>query len=348
MLEKNNISNSILFNKIKNIKNVKNINQTPFSEKRLEFLSDVSKKILDSKICKKYPDLISLGFWLRKNNLKRISNEKLINVIGLGCIFHITPNNVPTNFFYSFTFGFLCGNSNLVKLPNINYDQVNILIKILNNVFNKKKYFDFKKCNIFFTYDSKNKNLTYQISTLIDARIIWGNDNSIIEIKKISENLIIKDIIFKNRYSLSIISSEKFKNLSKKLKNQLILNFYNDAYLFDQNACTSPHLIIWFGKKQELKKTKFEFYKILSKIVEEKYDFDEAMSLKKFEYLSDAIIKYPKKIKYVEFSKKLHVLEVTSVDENLYKYFNRFGIFLILKLLNLANYQINLIISFKH
>ena len=109
MSEKISEASSILFNKINKIKK---FDQIPFSTKRIEFLNEISIEILNSKICKKYTDLISLGFWLRKKNLKHICNEKLINVIGLGFIFHITPNNVPTNFFYSFTFGFLCGNSN--------------------------------------------------------------------------------------------------------------------------------------------------------------------------------------------------------------------------------------------
>ena len=32
-------------------------------------------------------------------------------------IFHITPSNIPTNFAYSFIFGLLTGNSNIVKVP---------------------------------------------------------------------------------------------------------------------------------------------------------------------------------------------------------------------------------------
>ncbi len=29
-------------------------------------------------------------------------------------------------------------------------------------------------------------------------------------------------------------------------------DFYNDAYLFDQNACSSPHLIVWIGTKETI------------------------------------------------------------------------------------------------
>ena len=38
---------------------------------------------------------------------------------------------------------------------------------------------------------------------------------------------------------------------------KLIRNFYNDTYLVDQNACTSPHLILWIGKSNLIAKKKF-------------------------------------------------------------------------------------------
>jgi hypothetical protein len=47
--------------------------------------------------------------------------------------------------------------------------------------------------------------------------------------------------------------------------------FYNDTYLFDQNACTSPHLINWIGSKEEVEKAKAIFWGELNKIIGQKY-----------------------------------------------------------------------------
>ena len=33
-----------------------------------------------------------------------------------------------------------------------------------------------------------------------------------------------------------------------KVLNNLISGFYNDTYLSDQGACSSPQLILWYGK----------------------------------------------------------------------------------------------------
>ena len=41
----------------------------------------------------------------------------------------MTPSNVPTNFCYSFAFGLLTGNANIVKV-HVNFPQVDIICKI--------------------------------------------------------------------------------------------------------------------------------------------------------------------------------------------------------------------------
>jgi hypothetical protein len=32
---------------------------------------------------------------------------------------------------------------------------------------------------------------------------------------------------------------------------QLAVNFFNDTYLMDQNACSSPHLVVWLGSETQ-------------------------------------------------------------------------------------------------
>ena len=59
--------------------------------------------------------------------------------IGLGSIFHITPSNVPLNFAYSFAFGLLTGNSNLVKLPSTDFKQTLLVCLSIKNLFREKK-----------------------------------------------------------------------------------------------------------------------------------------------------------------------------------------------------------------
>ena len=45
------------------------------------------------------------------------------------------------------------------------------------------------------------------------------------------------------------MNTDKILKLDDYRFNTLINNFYNDTYLVDQNACSSPHLILWQGKR---------------------------------------------------------------------------------------------------
>lgn len=66
-------------------------------------------------------------------------------------------------------------------------------------------------------------------------------------------------------------------------------NFYNDTYLTDQNACTSPRIVIWLGKHKE--EAKEIFWQNLHEVVKEKYVFQPIMGINKLtsSYLAAAI-----------------------------------------------------------
>ena len=75
----------------------------------------------------------------------------------------------------------------------------------------------------------------------------------------------------------------KCKN-NKKISNNdlenLVRKFYNDAFIFDQNACSSPHLVFWLGLNE--KSTRLKFWKKLSKIIEKRYIIPDKAAVDKF------------------------------------------------------------------
>ncbi len=73
-------------------------------------------------------------------------------------------------------------------------------------------------------------------------------------------------------------------------KLALALDFYNDTYLNDQNACTSPRLIVWVG--HQIEEAKEKFWELLYKLVEKKYSFQPIQGVNKLNsaYLVAAII----------------------------------------------------------
>ena len=126
------------------------------------FLGDLSELLFRDKKAKNFSDIITFAFWIRKSNLenieKKTSDENLR--IGIGSLLHITPTNVPINFCYSFVFGLLTGNSNIVKVPSIGFPQIEIICFHINNLLKLKKYKDLNNNNIFIKYNSENHEIS--------------------------------------------------------------------------------------------------------------------------------------------------------------------------------------------
>lgn len=113
----------------------------PFNEKVCDFLSDLSKDLNQYPSIKRYPDIATFSFWIRRNNINKFKDHFRSKEIrlGLGLLFHITPSNIPTNFAYSLVFGLITGNSNIIKVPARKFEQIDIICKSINKVLKKYK-----------------------------------------------------------------------------------------------------------------------------------------------------------------------------------------------------------------
>ena len=100
-----------------------------FSDMSIHFLDELSCTIRNSAESKIYADLMAFSFWCRKGSIKNFKRKyhNLNQRLGRGLVFHITPSNVPLNFGYSFNFGLLSGNSNIVKIPSKEFLQADYL-----------------------------------------------------------------------------------------------------------------------------------------------------------------------------------------------------------------------------
>ncbi len=78
-----------------------------------------------------------------------------------------------------------------------------------------------------------------------------GGDETIRNIRNLSTPERCVDIAFSDRYSFCVIETEAVLELDERELQLLAEHFYNDTYLMDQNACSSPHLVVWLGKLGE-------------------------------------------------------------------------------------------------
>lgn len=307
----------------------------PFDNSVCEFLDCFSKDLF--KISKKLnrPDIMSLAFWCRKNNLLKLKekyNKEKISK-GLGLIFHITPSNIPTNFAYSLIFGIVTGNNSIIKVPSKNFEEIKIICERINSILKLKKFNKIKNKITIIRYD-KNNNITEEISQISDGRLIWGGDNTVREIKSLKTKFRSIDLTFGDRYSFSVINSENLVKLTEKDMINLIKNFYNDTYLVDQNACSSPHLIIWLGKSKKIKNI---FWQKLFQFVKKNYDQPSIASIDKLSDLYNSIILNKEIIKVHTFEKYLYVATLKKLHKNLDTLRGRWGFFYQIDLENFVN-----------
>lgn len=303
----------------------------PFDKVIIEFLDQLSKKL---KKYSEYQDLVALSFWLRKKNLEKIKSEKNIefNIQGLGLLFHITPSNIPTNFFYSLSFGLLTGNSNIVKVPSKKLSQIDIIINLLNELLTLKNFYFLKKKINIIQYDN-NSDINDYFSAICNKRIIWGGENTIENIRNSKLSFNSSDLIFADKYSLCLIDSNKILKLNDSELKYLFKKFYNDSFDVDQNACSSPQIIFWIGNNVE--KAQQKFWNGLSDYVGQKNYINNSNAVEKYKELILNLLTHGpfKNIKFWE--NNIYTLQLCKNFKQEYR--SKFGIFFEYKLKNLKN-----------
>ena len=306
-------------------RNISNKPMQPYNEIICNFLGDLSDELNSTTPSKNYADIKTLAFWCRKKNIYNLKKKFLSNEtrLGLGLIFHITPSNIPTNFAYSLIFGLITGNANIVKVPSQKFEQVEIICKAISKIL-KNKYKPIRKMISIIRY-SNNDNYTKKISSMCNARIIWGGDNSISNIRKFELNQRALDIAFADRYSFCVMNPLEILKINNNQIQRLVEKFYNDTYLVDQNACSSPHLILWLGR--HVNKARKKFWKYLHDYVNKKYSLTEIASIEKYTQLCSHILSLKNIKKYERYGNSIYTIQLNRLDKQLHNLRGKWGFF---------------------
>lgn len=251
--------------------------KAPFDDEVVVFLNELSKELLGDKSTKKFSDVVTFGFWIRKGSVLKLKERFGKNdgmYLGKGVVFHIAPSNVPVNFAYSLVAGLLCGNANVVRVPSKNFPQVSIICNAINKVLDK--YEKMKRYVLCVRY-GRDKEINDLFSSFADIRVVWGGDQTIAEIRKSPLPPRSGEITFADRYSLAVIDSDSYLTIDNKAK--VAEDFYNDTFFSDQNACTSPRIIVWTGNK--IAEAKKMFWEEEYNLVKTKYTFTAIQSVNK-------------------------------------------------------------------
>jgi hypothetical protein len=266
-----------------------------FSSLSIDFANEFSKSILRNKTINRIPAYVALAYWLRKANLTRIvkenqfyQNNQNISIGPLGKVLHICPSNVDTMFLYSLFLSLLTGNMNIVRISSRTADKsLNELFAILNSLFAIDIFRSLRDYIKVISY-TRDTSINEYLSSLVNGRVIWGGDETVKTFRNININPRSKDIVFSDRLSIALFRVKHFLQLDESEKLVLANSFFNDAYTFDQKACSSPQLIILLGSESSIKTFKTQFYSLLNSIVSKNYVYDK-MSLASLKFNQLAI-----------------------------------------------------------
>lgn len=227
----------------------------PYHEKVCAFLAELSKRLQKDKRAARYPDVLSFAFFCRKGNISRLAQqfEDGKERMGRGVAFHIAPSNVPVNCAFTYVFGLLAGNANIVRVPSREFEQVHIICDVINQLFDTGMYDELRNMTAFVSYE-RNEEINNRLSALANIRVIWGGDETIREIRKSPISSRCTELTFADRYSFAIMNPIKIAGISDAEVKKLAEQFYNDTYLMDQNACSTPHLLLWTDSETDVKK----------------------------------------------------------------------------------------------
>lgn len=297
--------------------------RVPFDSLIVDFLSDVSRILMNNREAKAFPDVITFAFWIRKSSIMKLKErffDEQVLCLGKGVTFHIAPSNVPVNFAYSLVSGLLTGNANVVKVPSKDFPQVGIIISAFNQAL--AEHIEIKPYVICVRYN-RDKDINDLFSSIADVRVVWGGDHTINELRKSPLPPRSGEITFADRFSLAVIDSDYYLEIANKYK--IAEEFYNDTFLTDQNACTSPRIVVWIGNR--IDEAKCVFWDEEHKCVENKYAFQSIQGVNKLTK-SYLIAVAEKGVKVEDHSDNLIVrVKVPKITEKLMDYRDNSGYF---------------------
>lgn len=294
-----------------------------YADEVCAFIAEVSAKLMQSPLVRQYPDLSALAFWGRKKNIEKLKNDfgDRFGWLGRGLCFHIAPSNVPINFAFTYLFGLLAGNANIVRLPSKEFPQVEAMCQVFKEVL--KNYPEIEKRTAFVKYP-RDDEITAEFCKMADVRMIWGGDETIASIKQMPAKPRCIDVAFADRYSLAIINGGSILSASEDEIRKLAEAFYNDTYLMDQNACSSPQVVLW---EKDSVKARDIFWKAVYNVAKQKYVLQDASAVDKYTLMCEEAINNPNFAGCLREENLLYREELSRLDEDIINHRGKSGYF---------------------
>lgn len=303
-----------------------------FSALVVDFLSELSRELLAIPGIRNHMDVMSYAYWIRKASLEQAKKDvdrEDINRMGRGVAFHIAPSNVPVNFAVSMTSSLLAGNITIIRVSNKEFEEVDIICSVINRILEKEEFTKMKQYICIIRYEHSDE-ITAYLSSLCDIRIIWGGNRTIEQIRSYPIPPRAIEMCFADRHSIAVIDTKNYLELIQDKDNakDIAKKFYTDTYYSDQNACSSPRIVIWLGKSDDdTEKAKKAFWDALEQEVSERYEMQPIQAVDKLSMFTELSMN-KEGVHLQKRSNKLFVIDLDNLSEDVMDYKMGGGYFL--------------------
>jgi hypothetical protein len=299
----------------------------PFAAPVLDFLGQLSSEIRRER--KQYEQLAAFGFWCRRSNMEEFGKryEDGRSRLGRGIIFHIPAANVPVLFGYSLVMGLLAGNSCSVRISSKSREQDQILCRIMDRILTRPEHKGIRKRISVFSSQRDSQAVREGLSGCAGC-VIWGGDRTIMEIRSMPVRPDAVQLYFPDRYSICILDTSQLGYMTEEELKNLAHRFYNDTYLLDQNACSSPVFVIW-NQEEESKEGENARVRWWNAVAGEarSYDLTAHKAMVKYELLCRYAMTLVGEIKISRYGNRLYTIGLPDIPANTDQLRGAFGMF---------------------
>lgn len=300
----------------------------PFAEDTLAYLGSVARILRNHPATRLYPEVAAFAYWCRPAHLKKLAQihaDRHLR-LGRGLTLHIAPANVPVNFAYSFAFGLLAGNSNIVRVPDAFPEQTDVVCQAFSTAFDEPSFARISAANRLISY-ARDEAVTESLSSIAMARILWGGDKTIATLRAMPTQARSVDVCFADRYSLCLMAADAVTQASSADFAALITGFFNDAYLLDQNACSSPHLVIWQGATEKVAKAQARFWPALADEVRQRAPLQTVHAVDKLMALCRTALNLPSAVDSIRHGNYIYRIRLGNLPVDIEHHRGQHGFF---------------------
>ncbi len=266
------------------VRSLSNAPAEAFDSTRLRFLAQLSRRLLADPRARALPDVVTFAYWCRQANLSRMA-AAVTRIgrlqMGLGLTFHICPANVPVNFAFSMAFGLLSGNTNVLRLPSKSSRVAEFLLEAIKQELLDPAHGLVRHALLLVRFERDDEVNRFWMS-VADARIIWGGDATVAHMRGFATKARSREVAFPDRYSICLLEPNSILAMDEPTFRGFCQRLFNDIYLMDQAACSSPQLCVWIGEKTVVSRAQARLWPAISEYAEHHYELQAVQVMDKF------------------------------------------------------------------